>query len=68
MLCELPMFSFKFHKDDPSLLKNKRIAFALLVLGVILVCVLCSLNWSAVILLSLGIYILKNIVYAIAKI
>ena len=68
LVCEIPMFSFKFHKDDPAILKNKRTAYALFVLLVILFCALCRLNWSAVILLSMSLYILKNICYAIAKI
>lgn len=68
LLSEIPMFSFKFHKDDPSALKIKRMALAGLVLAAILVCVFCRLNWSAVILLTLVCYILKNLVYAILKI
>ncbi|MBR5043674.1 MAG: CDP-diacylglycerol--serine O-phosphatidyltransferase [Bacteroidales bacterium] len=68
LLSEIPMFSFKFHSDDPSALKIKRIAFAAVVLAAILVCVFCSLNWSLVILLSLVLYILKNLAYATFKI
>ena len=68
LLCEIPMFSFKFHKDDPQVLKNKRMAFAFIVLAAILVCVICRLNWSVIIFLSLLAYILKNLVYAIVKI
>ncbi len=68
LVSEIPMFSFKFHADDPQMLKNKRMAFAFIVLAAILVVVLCRLNWSLVILLSLTAYVLKNIVYAIVKI
>ncbi len=65
LVSEIPMFSFKFHKDDSSVLKGKRMAFAFLVLAAILVCVFCSLNWSVIFLLALSLYIVKNIVYAI---
>ena len=68
LLSEIPMFSFKFHKDDSSTLKIKRAALAGFVLAAVLVCVFCRLNWSAVILLTFVCYILKNIVYAILKI
>ncbi len=68
LLSEIPMFSLKFHKDDAQVLKNKRMAFAFLVLAAILVVVLCGLKWSLIVLLSLAGYILKNLVYAILKI
>ena len=68
LLSEIPMFSFKFHKDDPAVLKGKRMALAFLVLAAILVCVICRLNWSVIILLTLLCYIVKNLIYAILKI
>ncbi len=68
LVSEVPMFSLKFHSDDPQTLKNKRMAFAFVVLAAILVCVFCSLNWSVIILLTLTLYIVKNLVYAILKI
>lgn len=68
LLSEIPVFSLKFHKDDAQVLKNKRMAFAFLVLAAILVVVLCGLKWSLIVLLSLAGYILKNLVYAILKI
>ncbi|MBO4476248.1 MAG: CDP-diacylglycerol--serine O-phosphatidyltransferase [Bacteroidales bacterium] len=68
LVSEIPMFSLKFHADDPQSLKNKRMAFAFLVLAAILVCVICSLNWSVIVLLVLTLYIVKNLVYAIVKI
>ena len=68
MLCEIPMFSLKFHKDDSRALNNKRMAIAFVVLAAILVVVICRLDWSLIILLSLTVYVLKNIVYAILKI
>ena len=68
MLSEVPMFSLKFHKDDPKILKNKRMAFAITVIAAILVCVVFRLDWSAAVLISLCAYVLKNLVYAILRI
>ncbi len=68
LVSEIPMFSLKFHSDDPKPLKIKRMALALLVLAAILVCVVCSLNWSLVVLLTLTLYVVKNLIYAILKI
>ena len=68
LVSEIPMFSFKFHADDSQVLKIKRIAFAAVVLAAVLAVVFCRLDWSLVVLLSLSAYILKNIVYAIAKV
>ncbi|MBQ9462974.1 MAG: CDP-diacylglycerol--serine O-phosphatidyltransferase [Bacteroidales bacterium] len=68
MVSEIPMFSLKLHKDDPQILKNKRMALAFLVLAAILVVIICRLNWSLVVLITLSVYILKNLVYATLKI
>lgn len=68
LLSEIPMFSFKFHKDDPSVLKVKRIALLALAAIAVLLCVLFSLNWSLIILITLSCYILKNLVYAVFSI
>ena len=68
LVSEVPMFSLKFHKEDMAAVKGKRMALAFLVLAAILVCVICRLNWSVIILLSLALYVLKNLVYAILKI
>ena len=68
LVSEIPMFSLKFHKDDPAVVKGKRTAFAFLVLAAVLVCVICRLHWSVIVLLVLCVYILKNLVYAILKI
>ena len=67
LVCEIPMFSLKFHSGDSQLLKYKRMAMALLVLAAILAVLICRLDWSLIILISLSGYILKNIVYAIVK-
>lgn len=68
LVSEIPMFSLKFHKDDPPVVKGKRMALAFLVLAAILICVICRLNWSVIVLLSLSLYVVKNLVYAIVKI
>lgn len=68
LVCEVPMFSLKFHKDDPAALRIKRLAFAVVVAASIVLCLLCSWSWSTALLLSLACYILKNIIYAIARI
>lgn len=68
LVCEIPMFSLKFHRDDPKILRNKRIAFAVLVAAAGAVCAIFSLNWSFVVLVSLVCYILKNILYAIVHV
>ena len=67
LVSEIPMFSLKFHHDDSAVLKGKRMALGFLILAAILVCVICGLNWSLIILLSLTLYIVKNLVYAILK-
>lgn len=68
MLSEIPMFSMKFSKEDGSVLKGKRMAFAFIVLAAVLVCLICRLNWSLAVLLSFSCYILKNLVYAALKV
>lgn len=68
LLCEMPAFSLKFHKDDPAVLKTKRLTLAIMIVAVVLTVVLCRLNWSLIVLLSLSLYVLKNIVYAVFRI
>lgn len=67
-LCEIPMFSLKFHKDDSKTLKNKRIAMLLIILVAAVICFIFGYNWSFIVVVSSTCYILKNIVYAILKI
>lgn len=68
LLCEMPVFSLKLHKDDPSALKTKRIALAILFVAIVLLVVILHLNWSLIVLLTLTLFVLKNIVYAILKV
>ena len=66
LVCEMPMFSFKFHKDDPKLLKVKRCTFIALMLVSVIICIIFKLNWSIAVLLSLSCYVIKNVIYWIA--
>lgn len=68
MVSEIPMFSLKFHKGDSRVVKVKRLAFAALAVLSAVICLLCSLNWSMALVMTLACYILKNIIYAIVKI
>lgn len=68
LVCELPMFSMKFHKDDPKALKIKRGCFAVNVLLCVAVVALCGLNWSLAVLLSFVVYVLMNAVFALLRI
>lgn len=69
LVCEIPMFSFKFGcgKADGTV-RWKRLALLLLVALSVVAVVLLRLNWSAVVLLTLTLYILKNIVYWVFKV
>lgn len=67
MVCELPMFSLKIHRDDPALLRNKRLAMGVLVAASAVVCVVFKLSLSLAFVISLTAYIIKNILYAIFK-
>lgn len=68
LVSRIPMFSFKFRKDDASVLKTKRFAYLVMMFLLAGVCLIYSLNWSAVILMGIVLYIVKNIVYFIARI
>lgn len=63
LVCEIPMFSIKFSKDDDTKLKTKRIALLVLALAAVVVVVLAGLNWSLIVFLIFTVYILKNIIY-----
>jgi len=68
LVCEIPMFSLKLHRDDPKVLKIKRMTFALIVVLAVAVCLVFKLNWSLSLLIILTCYILKNILYQIFNI
>ena len=62
------MFSFKFHKDDPARLRNKRIGMVAIVICAVLVVLICRLHWSLAVLLTVACYIVKNIIYHLFKV
>ncbi|MBO4263416.1 MAG: CDP-diacylglycerol--serine O-phosphatidyltransferase [Bacteroidales bacterium] len=68
LVCEIPMFSMKFHRDDSATLKGKRLAFCFWMAAAAIICVAFRLPWSAAILLGFLFYIVKNIVYALLRI
>lgn len=68
LVCEIPMFSFKFHKDDPARLRNKRIGMVAIVICAVLVVLICRLHWSLAVLLTVACYIVKNIIYHLFKV
>ena len=68
LVCEIPMFSLKFSRDDSATLKFKRIFLAVLCLAAVLVVVLCGLNWSLIAFLVFALYIVKNVIYWIFKV
>lgn len=68
LVSELPMFSMKFSKDDSPLLKRKRLSFIAEIVVIVALTVIFGFHWSAVILSTFVLYILKNLFYAIFKI
>ena len=68
LVSEIPMFSIKIGKHADNATRWKRLALVLLVVICVVVVVLSRLNWSAVVLLTLTLYILKNIVYWVFKV
>ena len=68
LVSEIPMFSFKIDKKTDSATRWKRIALVIMAVCCVILAVLMRLNWSVVVLLTLALYILKNIVYWIVKV
>ena len=68
LVCEIPMFSLKFHKDDPKPLTVKRIALLAIAVLSIAACLVFKLHWSMAVIITLACYIVKNIVYHILKV
>lgn len=67
LVSEVPMFSMKFSREDDSLMKRKRILFAVNVLLVVAIVVSLHLNWSLIILLVFLVYILMNLGLALFR-
>lgn len=68
LVCELPMFSMKFSRDDSSILKKKRIAFAVNCALCIAIVLITGYHWSLAVLLAFTVYICMNLAFAILKI
>ena len=67
LVCEIPMFSFKFHRGDGRMLTVKRITLAAFLLAVLAYCLAAGHHWSLAVALGLAFYILNNLVYALFK-
>lgn len=68
LVCELPMFSMKFSGKDTSILKRKRLAFAVNCLLCVAIVLIVGLNWSLAVLLAFVVYILMNVAFALFKV
>lgn len=68
LVCELPMFSFKFSKADSHLLKRKRIFFAVNCALCLVVVLVTGQHWTLAVLLSFIVYILMNVAFAVFKV
>jgi len=68
LVCEIPMFSMKFHSDDPKSLKIKRICFAVNCVLCVLIVVLTAQCWSLSMFFAFIVYVAMNIVFALLKI
>lgn len=68
LVCDLPMFSMKFSREDGPVLKRKRIAFAVNCVLCAAIVVIVGLNWSLAVLLAFTVYVLMNVAFALLKI
>lgn len=68
MVSGIPMFSFKFKRGEPRVTVRKRVAFAVNVVIIAVIVAALRLNWSLAVVLSVTVYVLMNIVFAIARI
>ena len=67
LVCELPMFSFKFHKGDDRTLTVKRLTLVAFIVAAAVFCIVAGHHWSLAVLLGFVFYILNNLVYALFK-
>lgn len=65
LVCELPMFSMKFSREDTKTLKWKRISFMVEVAIIIALVLVLGKNWSLAVFFACALYIIKNIIYGI---
>ena len=69
LVCELPMFSFKFGRDIKADLPTRMLRYSIISISVIIIVlvILLRLPWQAIILGVLLAYILENALYFILK-
>ena len=67
LVCRVPMFSFKMHREDSRTLKIKRITLAAFFVVAAVFCLLTGHHWSFAVVLGLLFYILNNLVYALFR-
>ena len=68
LVCELPMFSMKFSKEDSKVVKRKRLSFFVEMLIVVVLTLVFGFHWSLIVLAVLVCYIVKNVFYALFKV
>ena len=69
LVCEIPMFSMKFKRGHGAgVIGWKRITFFVLVIAAVIVAFLFRLDWSFAVMVSFLLYIVKNVVYWLAKV
>ena len=67
LVSEIPMFSFKMHRDDSRTLQIKRWTLVAFFVAAAVFCLLAGHHWSLTVVLGLLFYILNNLVYALFK-
>ena len=68
LVSEVPMFSFKLHRDDARTLWIKRWTLVAFFVAAAVFCLVAGHHWSLIVVLGLLFYILNNLVYAFFKI
>jgi len=68
LVCELPMFSFKMHRDDARVLWIKRLTLVVFFAGALAFCLIAGHHWTFAVVLGLLFYVFNNLIYALFKI
>lgn len=68
LVCEIPMFSIKFRRDDGPALRTKRLVLFVLAAVSAAACAVFGLTWSFAVIAVFMVYILLNIIFAIIRI